>query len=377
MVNAERLIGEFIELVQVDSESGGERQIADLLTEKLIALGLDVFEDNAGSEVELGKGTGNLIATWPGNGGNGPVFLLSAHMDTVKPGRGVKPQRQNGVIKSSGDTILGSDDKAGIAAILEALRVIKEQNISHGGLQVVFTVGEEIGLVGAKKLDYSRIKAGMGFVLDSGGPAGEIIIQAPQQYTFKAVIKGKAAHAGMAPEQGINAIVVASHAIANMHTGRIDSETTSNIGIISGGVATNIVPEQVTIQGEVRSLKPAKAKAQLEHMLDELKKAVEQFQATLDLQVEKEYDEIDLNPAALPVRIAVQAAKNIGVEAILTKTGGGSDANVFNGKGLACVNLGIGMQRVHTTDEFIMEEDLVNNARLVVEIIKVAQEMKG
>ncbi|MDA8235648.1 MAG: M20/M25/M40 family metallo-hydrolase [Clostridia bacterium] len=375
MVNAERVVQEFMELVQVDSESGAERQLADLLKERLAAMGLEVIEDNAGDHVEVGRGTGNVIATLPGNGGKGPM-LLSAHMDTVKPGKGVRPRRENGVITSAGDTVLGSDDKAGIVAILECLRVVKEKNIAHGGIQVVFTVAEEIGLVGAKNLDYNCIQAKMGFVLDSGGPPGEIIIQAPTQYSLTATIKGKAAHAGIAPEQGINAIVVASHAIAGMKVGRIDEETTSNIGVIAGGVATNIVPEQTTIKGEARSINPAKAKDQIDHLVDEINKAAEKFGATAVIKVEKEYDPINLAPEALPVRIAMQAAENIGVKPFLGQTGGGSDANIFNGQGIACVNLGIGMSKVHTTEEFITEENLVANAQFMVEIIKVAQAIK-
>lgn len=376
LVNTERLIQEFMELVQVDSESLAEREIADILKEKLQALGLEVYEDAAGAAVEVGQRTGNLIATLPSNGGAGPTILLSAHMDTVKPGRGVKPRRENGIITSSGNTILGADDKAGIAAILECLRVLKENNISHGEVQVVFTVGEEIGLVGAKKLDYSKIKSKIGFVLDSGGPPGEIIIKAPTQYSFKATIKGRAAHAGIAPEQGINAIVVASVGIANMAVGRIDPETTSNIGIISGGMATNIVPEQCVVEGESRSINPEKAKSQIEHMVKELKKSAERYQATADINVFKEYDQIDLQPDALPVRIAVRAAQNIGLEPKLGHTGGGSDANVFNGKGIACTNLGIGMSKVHTTAEFISEEYLAANARYMLEIVFMAQEMR-
>jgi len=375
LVNAERVVQEFMELVQVDSESGAERQLADLLKERLAAMGLEVIEDNAGDHVEVGRGTGNVIATLPGNGGKGPM-LLSAHMDTVKPGKGVRPRRENGVITSAGDTVLGSDDKAGIVAILECLRVVKEKNIAHGGIQVVFTVAEEIGLVGAKNLDYNCIQAKIGFVLDSGGPPGEIIIQAPTQYSLTATIKGKAAHAGIAPEQGINAIVVASHAIAGMKVGRIDEETTSNIGVIAGGVATNIVPEQTTIKGEARSINPAKAKDQIDHMVDEINKAAEKFGATAVIKVEKEYDPINLAPEALPVRIAMQAAENIGVKPFLGQTGGGSDANIFNGQGIACANLGIGMSKVHTTEEFITEENLVANAQLMVEIIKVAQAIK-
>ncbi|GAB6156927.1 M20/M25/M40 family metallo-hydrolase [Desulfotomaculum varum] len=376
MVNKERLIQEFLQLVQVDSESGAERQLADLLKEKLTDLGLAVYEDEAGNFIEVGRRTGNIIATLPANGGAGPLLLLSAHMDTVKPGRGVRPRRANGVITSAGDTILGSDDKAGITAILECLRVIQEEKIAHGGIQVVFTIAEEIGLVGAKNLDYSRIQARLGFVLDSGGPPGEIIIKAPTQYSFTATVKGKAAHAGIAPEQGINAIVVAAHAIAGMRVGRLDQETTANIGLLNSGVATNIVPEQAVIQGEARSIDPVKAEEQIQHMVDEFNKAAAKFGATAEVAVVKEYDAFNLSPDALPVRIAGQAAEKLGLKPLLGQTGGGSDANIFNGRGIVCANLGIGMSKVHTTEEFISEENLVTNARLMVEIVKTAQQTR-
>ncbi|ABO49627.1 peptidase T-like protein [Desulforamulus reducens MI-1] len=375
MVNKERIIHEFLEMVQVDSESGAERQIADLLKDKLTVLGLEVVEDNAGSHIEVGQTTGNIIGTLPANGGKGPLLLFSAHMDTVKPGKGVKPIREKGIISSAGDTILGSDDKAGIAAILEALRVIEEKQIKHGGIQVVFTIAEEKGLVGAKRLDYALIKAKLGFVLDSGGSPGEIIIKAPTQYSFKAAVKGKAAHAGIAPEHGINAIVVASNAIANLKLGRIDKETTANIGFISGGVATNIVPEKVVVEGEARSINPAKAKEQIDHMIEEFEKAAAKFSASVDIEPVKQYDNIDLAEDSLPVQIALRAAENAQIKPHLGQTGGGSDANVFNGQGIACANLGIGMSKVHTTEEFITEEHLVENAKYVVEIIKVAQEI--
>ncbi|GAB6182137.1 M20/M25/M40 family metallo-hydrolase [Desulfotomaculum defluvii] len=375
MVNENRIIDEFIELVQVDSESGAERQLADLLKARLKDLGLEVREDNAGSFIEVGQTTGNIIGTLPGNGGNGPLLLLSAHMDTVKPGKGVQPRRENGKIISSGNTILGSDDKAGIVAILEALRVIKENQLQHGGIQVAFTIAEEMGLVGAKGLDYNLLQAKLGFVLDSGGAPGEIIIKAPTQYSFTATVKGKAAHAGIAPEQGINAIVVASHAIANVRLGRIDEETTANIGAISGGLATNIVPDKVTVEGEARSLNPVKAKAQIDHMEEEFVKAAAKFGTSVDFNVLKQYDHINLAADSLPVRIALKAAESVDLKPHLAQTGGGSDANVFNGKGIACANLGIGMSKVHTTEEFITEEHLIQNAKFIVEIIKVTQEI--
>lgn len=372
MVNRERLVNEFLELVKVDSLSGQERQIAELLKQKLIHLGLDVYEDNAGGEV--GATAGNLIATLPGNVKNEevPVLLFSAHMDTVEPGRGIKPIIEEGVIRSSTDTILGADDKAGIAAILEAIRVILENDIEHGELEIVFTIWEEGGLKGAKALDYSRINAKIGYVLDSDGEPGTIIVSAPAHNNIAATIKGKAAHAGQCPENGVNAIVAASKAISKMNIGRIDSETTANIGIIKGGKATNIVPDHTYIEGEARSLDVKKLELQTKHMCETLKTEVEKFNAEVIIKVTREYNAIKLSENSPVVEYAVQAARKIGLTPKLTHTGGGSDASVFNERGISCAVLGIGMNKVHTVDENIKIDDLCNTANIVIEIVKLA-----
>ncbi|MCL6557746.1 MAG: M20/M25/M40 family metallo-hydrolase [Firmicutes bacterium] len=374
MVDSGRIVREFLELVRVDSVSGQERELAGLLYEKLAGLGLDVTEDAAGQKT--GSGTGNIIGRLPGNGGRGPTLLLCAHMDTVEPGRGVRPKVEDGVIRSAGDTVLGADDKAGIVAILEALRVLREGKITHGDIEVVFTIWEEGGLFGAKNLDYERITAKIGFILDSDGPPGTIITRAPSQDKIGATITGRAAHAGINPEDGINAIQVASHAISKMKLGRIDSETTSNIGIISGGKAINIVPDSVTIQGETRSLDAGKRKAQTEHICSAIRETAKEFGSRADVVTETIYPDFFLKKNSLPVKIAVEAAGNLGLIPRLEQTGGGSDANIFNSKGIETVVLGIGMKKVHTTEEYITVSDLVENARYLMEIVKVAQGMK-
>lgn len=370
MVNSERILNEFLELVQVDSISGKERVIADLLKKKLLEIGLDVHEDSAGREV--GSDTGNIIGRLPGNS-KGPVLLLSAHMDTVEPGRGVRPLIDGEYVRSSGDTVLGSDDKAGIVAILEVLRQIREQNIEHSGLEIVFTIWEEGGLLGSKNLDYSQLSATAGFVLDSDGPPGTIVTRAPWQDHIGATITGKSAHAGMNPEAGVNAIMVASQAIAEMKIGRIDEETTSNIGIISGGKARNIVPDSVTIQGEARSLDHNKLAAQISHMSDTLQKTASKFGAKVKIVVDRQYDGFCLDEQALPVQLAIKATRNLGLAARIKNTGGGSDANIFNSKGIPAVVLGIGMSKVHTTEEYISLADLNGNASYLLAIVRAAQ----
>jgi tripeptide aminopeptidase len=374
MVNSERIINEFLELVQVDSVSGKERAIADLLKKKLTAIGLEVFEDDAGREV--GSDTGNIIAKLPGRGG-GRTLLLSAHMDTVEPGCGVKPQIEGDVIKSSGDTVLGADDKAGIAAILEVLRLVKEQNLQHGDLEVVFTIWEEGGLWGSKNLDYSKLSATSGFVLDNHGPPGTIVNRAPWQDHIGATIKGKSAHAGINPEQGISAILVASQAIAGMRLGRIDEETTSNIGVIAGGQATNIVPDSVTIEGEARSLSLDKLQAQTAHIEEAINIAAAKYGAKARVTIDRQYDGYNLHRDTYPVQLALLAAKNLGLTANLTPTGGGSDANIFNSKGIATAVLGIGMNKVHTTEEYINIKDLIGNAGYLLEIVQLSQAIQS
>lgn len=371
MVNGARVVQEFIELVQVDSVSGQERKMADLLKSRLGSLGLQVWEDNAGAR--LNTTSGNVLGRLPATAPDKEPLLLCAHMDTVEPGAGVVPVEKDGTISSSGDTILGADDKAGIVAILEALRVVREQGIPHGGIEVVFTVWEEGGLLGAKNLEFERIASKIGYVLDSDGPPGTIVVRAPSQDRISATVYGKAAHAGINPEDGINAIQVASKAISAMQLGRIDSETTANLGIISGGKAINIVPDAVSIKGEARSLVTAKRVAQTGSMVRSLEETARAYGTKADVVVETLYQDFELDQNSKVVRAAVKAAQNLGYSPNFVSTGGGSDANIFNSRGIVTANLGIAMQKVHTTEEFILVENLINNARYLVEIIKVAQ----
>ncbi len=369
MVSEDRILTEFLELVQVDSESGKEGRLKELLKEKLSSLGLDVIEDEAGKH--LGGESGNLIAFLPGRADKSAI-LFCAHMDTVKPGVGVKPVVKDKTIYSSGDTILGADDKAGIAAILEALRVVKEQAIENPPVEIVFTVSEEQGLMGSKRLDFSLLKAKHGYVLDSVGDPGTIVIRAPRQNELEFRVYGKAAHAGINPQDGINAIHIAAKALAGMRIGRVDEETTCNIGTIEGGKARNIVADYCCIGGEARSLSPEKLERITGEMVKHFREKVEKYGGRCEVRVDLLYPEMNLDPEEPVVALAQQAARNIGKVPNLIKTGGGSDASIFNGNGIRCVNLGIGMESVHTTEEHIRVENLVDTARLVVEIIREA-----
>jgi len=371
MINKQRLIDEFIELVQIDSPSSREGAVAKVLVNKLQELGFEVCVDDAG--VKSGGETGNVIATLKGNR-PGKTVLFSSHMDTVSPGEGIKPiiDEANGIIKSDGTTVLGSDDKGGISAILEAVRVIKENNIEHGDIEIVFSIWEEGGLFGAKYLDYSRINADFAFVLDSGGAPGEIIVKAPAQDKIAVKIIGKPAHAGLVPEDGISAIMVASRAIENMKLLRIDEETTANIGTIKGGVATNIVMPNLEILAEARSLDNSKLDAQTQHMVDTFKQAAAEFGAEIEIKTERMYGAFNVDENDEIVNMAKRVFANMDIEYKVTSTGGGSDTNVLNANGVKAVNLGIGMKKAHTLEEYIAIEDLINSARMVVEIIKEA-----
>ena len=370
MINRERLLAEFLELTRIDSPTRNERQIADLLKERLVNLKMIVSEDQVG--LVIGGNCGNVFAYLKGNLTQAPVVLLSAHMDTVDPCLGIEPRHENGLITSAGPTILGADDKSGIAPILEALRVIQELNIPHGDIQVIFSVAEEGGLNGAKNLDKTWLKADLGFVFDSGGEPGSIILEAPGQDRINVTIMGKASHAGVAPEEGISAIVVAAKAISSLQTGRMDEETTSNIGTINGGLATNIVAEKVEMTCESRSRNIGKLERQTAQMCDTFKRCVDEAGATVIIEVIRLYDPFKLDEKSHIALFSAQAARSAGLTATFKVTGGGSDANYYNRYGVPCIVLGTGMQKSHTTEECIHEQDLYNTANFVVEIIKVA-----
>lgn len=367
MVNEKRLVESFMELVKIDSISREERNLADFLIEKLEDLGLEVIVDQAGEKIK--SNCGNIIARFKGNIKEVTPIMFSAHMDTVVPGKNINPLLKGEKIVSSGKTILGADDKAAIAALLEALHIIKEKNISHGDIEIVFTICEEMGLHGAKNLDISNLNAQMAFVLDSGGQVGEIISAAPSQNSLKIIIHGKSAHAGSNPEEGINAIQVAGFVLSRMKLGRIDEETTTNIGIISGGKATNIIPDEVTLEGEVRSRNEEKLEKYTKILKQIVEDTAQEFKAKAEVIINREFYCYNLSTDDRVVKIAIKAAKDMGLEPQLHPSGGGSDANIFNKKGFPAVDLAIGMEKVHTVDEYILVKNLKNTVGYVLSII--------
>ncbi len=374
MINQKRTLDEFFELVQIKCSTRAEREVADVIKRKLAELHMEVTEDNTGSKI--GGNCGNVLAFLPGTAAGAPSILFTAHLDCVEPCGHIQPILKDGIITSAGDTILGSDDKSGVVAILEALRVVKEQNIPHGNIQIVFTVAEEGGLNGSKNIEPSLLQADFGYALDSSGVPGEIVNMAPGQNKLVITVHGKKAHAGVAPEEGINAIVLAGKALAKVNDGRIDPETTANIGIIKGGSATNIVPDKVEILAEARSRNQEKLAAQTEHMRQVFEDTIAAAGGKAEVVISKEYDAYVLPETAPVIALAFQAAESIGLKAVIKATGGGSDANYFNSYGVPTAVLGTGMSKVHTTDEFIKEQDLYNIGELALAIIKAAGQAK-
>ena len=370
MIEKQRLVDNFIRLAAINSPSGREKKVADVLEPDLRALGFDVVRDNAHKKVN--GNTGNLIATKKGSIPNAVPIMFGAHMDTVTPTNGWGYKIEGDIIRSTGKTILGADDKAGIAAIMEAMKVIQDRKIPHGNLQIVFSIGEEIGLWGAKYMDYSLITSRCVMVYDMGKPVGCVTVAAPWHDNIFAKIHGKASHAGARPEEGINAIAVASKAIANMKLGRIDKETTANIGIISGGTARNIVPDLCEVKGEARSRNEEKLDAQTQHMLESFHEAAAEMDAGIEIEVERSYNGYRLSEKDEVIKIAVAAARKVGIEPEMHETGGGSDANIFNARGLPATVIGVGYEGAHSASEYIPISDLVKSTEMALALVEVA-----
>lgn len=367
MVNRDRIINEFIQLVKIDSISLYEREMADILKLKMMKEGISVKEDDTAKKIE--GNAGNLICTLKGNKNVSPILLV-AHMDTVTPGIGIKPKLEGGIIKSDGTTILGGDDVAGIVCILEAVRVLKEQNIEHGDIHIVFTVAEEVGLLGAKNLDFKAMDVKYGFVMDLGGEIGYVATSAPTQNTFDIKINGKAAHAGIEPEKGISAIQMAADAISKMKLGRIDNDTTANIGMIKGGETTNIVCESVEIRAEARSRDNEKLKAQTEHMKSCFKESAGKFGGKVVFKTEHLYPAYSIDESEDIISILKTASEKAGIELKLGQTGGGSDTNIINSNGIKAVNISVGMDKVHSVEEQINVDDMVMATKFLISIIQ-------
>lgn len=366
MINNERLLQRFFEYVQIDSESGNEKNVADRLLKDLNELGCEAWSDKAGEG--FGSNGYNVYARLKGDSSLEPL-IFSAHMDTVKPGNGVKPVVADGIIKSAGDTVLGGDDKSGVAAIVESLQCIAEEKLTHRPVEILFTICEETGLRGSKSADFSKFTAKKALVLDSSGNVGKIMISAPGQIKFSAEVTGKSAHAGVAPETGINAIQAAAAGVSAMNLLRIDEETTANISVFTSDYATNIVPEKALVKGEVRSRGTDKLNAQAEHMKKCMQDACDRYGAKLRLEMETAYLSYKIAPDDDLVGLVSDACRKIGVEPETASSGGGSDANIMNHNGIKSIVLATGMDKVHTTSEQLTIENLENITKLCLKLM--------
>jgi tripeptide aminopeptidase len=364
---AERLFSLFLDLVHIDSESRKEGRVCSYVKDFCADLGLAVYEDGAGSET--GGDSGNLVVKVPGAGpAQATPIILNAHMDTVVPGTGISAVDAGGRFSSETETILGADCKAGIAAILASAEWVLGSRNEHRPLELIFTVQEESGLVGAKHLDLARIEGHHGVVLDGSGPVGGIVVEAPGQITAKFAVHGRSAHAGVEPEKGINAITCAARAVAGLRVGRHDEQTTSNVGVISGGHAVNIVPDTAVVQAEVRSLSNARLQEECEAMVAGFNRAAKSCGCELEVELERSFEHFKLEADSQSVMLLSEAMKRCGLQPRLVTSGGGSDANVLNSAGLELVVMNIGIANAHSKSEYILKEDLLSVARTVSEL---------
>jgi tripeptide aminopeptidase len=367
------VVGLFTELAAIPSPPGSERVVADRVRAYLEDLGLEVSEDDAGARI--GADAGNLLCRLESTRENGgiPIFLC-AHLDTVQPTGPLEPVVDDGVVRNAGGTILGADNKAAVAAILAAVRLILSEHRPHAGIELLFTPKEEVGLRGAKAFDVDRLHAEVGFVYDHAAPIGEIMLGAPHARSIEVTMRGRAAHAGIAPEEGRSAILAAARAITDFRLGRLDDETTANVGLIDGGAARNIVPERCTFSIDVRSHSEAKLAELVRELLETITFAAALEQCEAETTVEESYLGYRFSRSDLPVRLACAALEREGYQPSLGLGGGGADANVFNERGRQCVNLANGMAAIHTADEHIAVADLERMVEITLALVDVARD---
>jgi tripeptide aminopeptidase len=364
LVNRERMTELFLQLVQIDSGSENEAEIAHFVADLLKRIGADeVLMDNASAK--LGGTGGNVFARFKGTASAPPV-LLSAHLDTVAPTRGIRIIKTETEIKTDGTTILGADNKAGIALIIEAIRTLREHNLPCPPIEVVFTVREEKGLLGAKVFDKTKLRARYGFVVDGAGKPGDLIVGSPTHFRFEVTFIGKSAHAGVEPEKGINAIVMAAEAISAMKWGRLDEDTTANVGVIEGGQAMNVVPDKCKVVGEFRSHDPKRVESLLAEWKDICERVAQKFSGKIEFSAEKSFDAVQLSPDEPIVKAAMKAVESLGLKPNLKRMGGGTDGNVFVAHGIRCLVLPTGGENHHSPSESLVLADFYAMGEILV-----------
>ena len=362
----------FLELAAVPSPPGSEREMADRVIRYVRDLGLGIAEDDAGARV--GSTAGNLLVRLePTGGGEGLPIFFCAHLDTVAPAGPIEPVVADGIVRNGAGTILGADNKAAVAAMLEAARLLLSERRPHAGVELLFTVREETGCEGAAAFDDASLAASIGFIYDYEGPIGELVVAAPYQRTIDALFKGRAAHAGISPEEGRSAILAAARAISDLRLGRIDAETTANVGTIEGGVARNVVPDRCRVVAEARSRDEKKVEELVGEIVDCLSFAAAVTECEVETQIGSKYPGYRLRAGDLPVRLAASALERAGFEMRAVESNGGADANVFNGRGLQCVNLANGMARIHSAEEHVAVADLEAMVGVTLELVEAAR----
>jgi tripeptide aminopeptidase len=359
----------FLELAAVPSPSGQERAVADLVLGYLRDLGLEADEDGTGPS--LGSTMGNILARVEPTAEGEPLFLC-AHLDTVPPVDLIEPVVEDGVVRNRHAAILGGDNKAAVAAMLEGVRRVLAENRPHAGIELLFTSKEETGLQGAYAFDHTRLHARTGYVYDQAEPVGGIILGAPSAQLIEVTFHGRAAHAGMFPEEGRSAIAAAARAISEMRLGRVDEETTANIGRIRGGTAANVVPDTCTVVGEARSHDERKLAEQVQSMQDAITFAAGVAECEVETTLTKHYSAYRFQKDDLAVRLAAEALRHHGYEPRYSLSGGAADSNVFNERGLQCVNLANGMADIHTPDEHIAVADIEAMVEVTVALVGAA-----
>ena len=356
----------FVELAAIASPSGEEEPVAEVVRSYLGGLGLSVEDDEAG----------NLLARLdPAQPDGGSSIFLCAHMDTVPPVGAIEPVvGEDGFVKNAAGTILGADNKATVAVLLEAARLILSEGRPHAGVELLFTVQEEVGLQGAKAFDHTRLRSPLGFVYDCSGPVGGIVRSAPYGKTIDVVFKGRCAHAGLAPEEGRSAIAAAARAITDLRLGRIDEETTANVGLIEGGTGRNVVPDRCELAAEARSRDEGKLADLVQEMLDAFTFGAAVAECEVETCISEAYAGYRFKPDDPVFALAAEAVRRTGLEPRPIDVGGGADANVFNARGVPCVNLANGMMRVHTPEEHIAVADLETMLGVTLELVDVARD---
>jgi len=367
-IDEKRLVRTFLELVEIDGVTFEERPVGDFVKRYFAGLNLPMEEDDAAESI--GGDCGNLLVRMPGKNAAARPLIIASHLDTILPTGNLTVVEKEGVFYSDGTTILGADDRAGVAVMLECARSLVEEGGSPVPLEFLFTVAEEKGLFGAKALQKGWLKGEYLYVLDSDGPVGRIVNGAPYGVKLAVTVKGKSAHAGIDPESGVSAVVIASRAIAAMKLGRIDELTTANIGTISGGQAQNIIPDLVDVVGEVRSIEEDRLKKQVAHMEESFKSAADAAGGELVFYSHSDYSGYYFPEDSPPIKLVSRALKHMGIEAVMETSCGASDANITTGLGIPSLVLSVGYLKPHTNEESLSRKELIKSGQLIYEMVR-------